>query len=231
MTGAGISAESGIPTFRKNGRPVPWGGYDDPTTLSHVDSLSEDIEAVWRWFSYRIGLIGECKPNAGHLALAAMATRFERLNLVTQNVDGLHQRAGSSGVVELHGNIWRARCLGECGAPEVLLEMPVAPIPPQCSCGSPLRPGVVMYGEVLEDGPVAAAHAATKCDLFLVIGTSGVVWPAALLPVESKRHGAFVVEINPEETPLTEEVDLSIRALAGELLPALLAQLGGSCGP
>jgi NAD-dependent deacetylase len=216
LTGAGISAESGIPTFRKDGKPIPWRNYDDPTVLSHVDSLA-NIEAVWSWYGYRRRLIRQAEPNAGHIALAEWQRRLAGFTLITQNVDGLHQRAGSTGVVELHGNIWRAGCMA-CGRVEYHTKDEVSENVPYCSCGSPLRPGVVMFGEALDPATIAAAQRATACDVFLVIGTSALVWPAAGLATEARRRGAFLVEINPEATGLTDDVDLALQGAAGEVL-------------
>lgn len=223
LTGAGISAESGVPTFRKDGKPIAWREYPDPTVLSDVAALDRNIAAVWQWYGGRRGVIAKCQPNAGHLALADWQRRLKGFNLVTCNVDGLHQRAGSTGVVELHGGIWRARCMG-CGREEDHTGTTPTEDVPRCTCAAALRPGVVMFGEALDGESISAAQVATRCDVFVVVGTSGLVWPAAMLPHDAKRHGAFLVEINPEKTALTEDVDLSIQGLAGEVLPLIFSR-------
>jgi NAD-dependent deacetylase len=220
LTGAGISAESGVPTFRGGGGASIWEWRGRPVTeLSSAELLATDPKLVWEWFDHRRGLMKDVKPNAGHLALAAWEKRFETLTLATQNIDGLHAAAGSASVIELHGNLWRGRCT-RCGTTRELPESPLREMPPLCSCGGPLRPDVVLFGEDLPPGAYErAADAAALCEIFFVIGTSAVVYPAALLPRAARFAGAFVIEVNPEETDLTPRVDATILGKAGEVLP------------
>lgn len=225
LTGAGISAESGVPTFRGGAGTAIWEWRGRPfTELSSAELLAADPKLVWEWFEYRRGLMKAVRPNPGHAALAAWEKRFEEVTVATQNIDGLHAAAGSTRVLELHGNLWRGRCLA-CGRRRDLPETPLREIPPLCPCGSPLRPDVVLFGETLPEGVYdRALEAAEACDLFFVVGTSAVVYPAALLPMAAKRAGAFVVEVNPEETELSGRLDASIFGKAGEVLPGIGAQ-------
>lgn len=218
LTGAGISAESGVPTFRG-----PGGLWENhrPEELATPEAFAHDPELVWRWYAWRQGIVYGAQPNAAHRALAqfemSLAARSVSVHLVTQNVDGLHVRAGSENLIELHGNIFRTRCTRE-GRVESITE-PVTDIPPYCSCGALLRPDIVWFGEAIElIGP--AMHVASMSDLFLSIGTSGVVYPAAGL-VDLVRSG-LTVEINPEETPLSGRFDVSIRGTASRATPSVL---------
>lgn len=222
LTGAGVSAESGVPTFRGGGGSnAIWEWRGRPVSeLSSAELLAADPKLVWEWFDYRRGLVKEVKPNPGHDALARWEKRFPSFTLVTQNIDGLHAAAGSRRPLELHGNIWRGRCVG-CRTAKLLKETPLREMPPMCACGKPLRPDVVLFGEMLPEGVYEQAEAAAEaCDLFFVIGTSAVVYPAAWLPVRAKKAGAFVVEVNPEETELTPRADATVLGKAGEALPA-----------
>jgi NAD-dependent deacetylase len=226
MTGAGISAESGVPTFR--GADGLWRNFS-ATDLATPEAFARDPDLVWQWYRWRQGIIGRARPNAGHLALARLQSRLPVFTLITQNVDGLHQRAGSTNVVELHGNIWRARCAGGCG---VAIETPAAEPdgegarPPGCACGALLRPAVVWFGESLPEEQLDRAFTAAQgCDVFLAVGTSALVHPAAGLPLVAGRAGALVAEINVDETPLTSHAGLFLRGRAGELLPALESRL------
>ncbi|HYI95553.1 MAG TPA: NAD-dependent deacylase [Bryobacteraceae bacterium] len=212
LTGAGISAESGIPTFRG-----PGGLWRDfrPEELATPQAFAKDPKTVWEWYDWRRQLIAKAEPNAGHLAVA-------KFTIVTQNVDGLHQRAGSRNVIEVHGSIWKVRCV-QCNA-ETMDERPSLPeLPPRCECGGLLRPGVVWFGEGLSmrvwDN---AEKAVCASEILLVVGTSAVVHPAASLAPMAKLSGATVVEINPDETALSDEVDYSIRGTAAQVLPLLL---------
>jgi NAD-dependent deacetylase len=227
MTGAGISAESGIPTFR--GEDGLWRHYR-AEELASPSAFARDPDLVWEWYNWRRELIAAKSPNPGHRALVEIERRAGRFVLVTQNVDGLHHAAGSRNVVELHGNIWRVRCTG-CGTERENRDVPI-PIPPRCEgCGGLLRPGVVWFGESLPEGAIEQAFAeAAGADVALVIGTSGVVQPAASLVWAAKGAGAFVVEINLDPTPHTETVDVSILGKAGETLPALVEEAYGSDG-
>lgn len=221
LTGAGVSAESGVPTFRGGGNTTVWKGLPFEI-ISSAGMLERDLPAVWEWFNYRRGLLGALKPNPAHEAIARWQAVFSDLNLVTQNIDGLHQAAGSRNVIELHGSIWRARCL-DCGARHNLSELKFDNRVPVCfDCGSNLRPDVVLFGEMLPEGAFeAAALRAQSCELCLVAGTSAVVYPAASIPEIARAAGAYVVEVNPERTPLSSLCDEVLTGKAGEILPLL----------
>jgi NAD-dependent deacetylase len=219
LTGAGISAESGVPTFRGGGNAAVWKGmpFDQ---ISSARMIRENLDEVWEWFDYRRGVLQNCEPNAAHFALAAWQNKFTDFTLVTQNIDGLHHRAGSRQVLELHGNINRSYCIG-C---EKRFQMSAEDIPHQpeiCdNCGGKVRPDVVLFGETLSAGTFETAEKkARESDLFFVIGTSALVYPAARLAEIAKFWGAHVVEINPEETPMTNFCDDILRGNAGEILP------------
>ena len=217
LTGAGISAESGIPTFR--GAGGLWRSFR-AEDLATPDAFARDPRLVWEWYDWRRGLIAAAEPNAGHGALAALESRVE-LTLVTQNVDGLHRRAGSRAPLEIHGSIWTLRCTA-CGQKREDHAVPLSPLPPRCTCGAPMRPGVVWFGESLPHGLMAHAEAAFKAaDLALLIGTSALVWPAAGLGAVAIDAGVAVIEINPEATPYSDQV-LGLRGGAATVLPALL---------
>jgi NAD-dependent deacetylase len=217
LTGAGISAESGVPTFRGEGGV--WRDFR-PEELATPQAFRRDPALVWEWYDWRRGLIAECEPNAAHETLAAMEAALSDVTIVTQNVDGLHQAAGSEDVLELHGNIWRVRCTG-CGRLTEDHRVPLPDLPPRCSaCGALLRPDVVWFGESLPAGVLDAAwEAAARCGMMLVIGTSAVVQPAASLPMVALRQGARLVEVNPAETPLSAHAHEVLRAPAAEALP------------
>jgi NAD-dependent deacetylase len=222
LTGAGISAESGIPTFR-DAQTGLWAQFD-PMQLATEEGFRADPSLVWRWYAWRRTLVGQAQPNAGHRALAAAEARFERLCVITQNVDGLHARAGSTDLVELHGNIMRTVCLEQCGfAQDSPARLPSGE-PPRCPhCGSWLRPAVVWFGEMLDPTVLdEAAAAAEDCDVMLVVGTSGLVYPAAGLPAGARRAGAVVITVNPEPTDLDGLAAIRIRGKAAEVLPRLL---------
>ncbi len=217
LTGAGISAESGVPTFRGHGGL--WRHYR-PQELATPGAFGRDPKLVWEWYDWRRGLIGECQPNPAHHTLADMEARLPGFTLITQNVDGLHHLAGNRRVLELHGNIWRMRCTRE-GTQQVDRTVPLPQLPPRCAnCGALLRPDVVWFGETLPaDVLEAALAAAAACDIMLVVGTSAVVQPAACLPLVAKQNGALLVEVNPQPTPLSDYVDLSLRQPAAQALP------------
>ena len=220
LTGAGISAESGIPTFR-DAQTGLWARFR-PEELATADAFRRDPQLVWDWYEWRRGLVAGAAPNAAHLALARLQALGPELTLVTQNVDGLHQRAGSVDVVELHGNIHRSKCFVE---DSVVDAWPAtAERPPRCPrCGAHLRPDVVWFGESLPPQAIARAEAAAReCDLFFSIGTSAAVYPAAQLPVTALQNGATVVEVNKDPTPLTRAATFSLLGAAGALLPTLL---------
>ena len=220
LTGSGISAESGIPTFR-DAQTGLWARYD-PVELATPEAFECDPRLVWEWYAWRSELVGKAVPNPGHEALAELESCVPNFTLLTQNVDGLHRRAGSQNVTELHGNIMRSKCSVE----DVLAEPREgdAGVPPSCpSCGAFLRPDVVWFGEALPAGAIEDAFdAARECDVFFTIGTSGLVQPAASLAFEALRYEAVVVEVNLDETPLTRHTQYALRSRAGELLPELV---------
>jgi NAD-dependent protein deacetylase/lipoamidase len=221
LTGAGVSAESGVPTFRGGGNTTVWKGMPFEV-ISSAGMLERDLAAVWEWFNYRRGLLASLQPNPAHETIASWQDRFPELTLVTQNIDGLHQAAGSRHVIEMHGNIWRARCL-ECSARYDVRELKFDQGVPSCfDCGGHLRPDVVLFGEMLPAGAFErGAAAAQSCELCFVAGTSAVVYPAAALPEIARAAGAYVVEINPERTPLSDFCDEVLTGKAGEILPLL----------
>jgi NAD-dependent deacetylase len=223
LTGAGVSAESGVPTFR-DALTGLWSSFN-PQELATREAFQRNPKMVWEWYAYRRTLTSSAAPNPGHYALAELEKRAPKFTLITQNIDGLHARAGSQNIIELHGNIHRTKCFKEdTPAPNWLDD---GQVPPRCPrCNSYLRPDVVWFGEMLP--PLAldeSFRAAESSDVFLAIGTSGVVEPAASLPFVALRAGAFVVEINPESTPLSESATFRIAAPSGIALPALLKSL------
>ena len=219
LTGSGISAESGVPTFREAQTGL-WEQYD-PHELATPDAFQRDPELVWRWYRWRRELVASAEPNAGHHALVTLATLVPALTIVTQNVDGLQQRAGSDGVIEFHGNLFEDRCFAEgCIVTDADLSAAV-PLCPEC--GGMLRPGVVWFGESIPESAMhAAAAAASGCDLFFSIGTSALVWPAAGLAEAARQQGASVVEINLDATPLSSQTDFCLQGKSGSLLPELV---------
>lgn len=226
LTGAGISAESGVPTFR-DAQIGLWAKYS-PEELATPRAFRRNPRLVWEWYAWRRKLVADAKPNPAHLALAEMEPLFPQFQLITQNVDGLHQRAGSQRVIELHGNITRTKCFDE----DTLVSNweDTDDVPPQCpNCGGPLRPDVVWFEEALPKAElVLAVQASTACDVFLCVGTSGVVYPAAALPFEALRSGATLVEINPQTTPLTARTSFTLAGAAGVVLPEFLAGVKAS---
>jgi NAD-dependent deacetylase len=222
ITGAGVSAASGVPTFR--GAGGLWRSFR-AADLATPEAFRRDPVLVWEWYAWRRGLIAACAPNAAHEVLARWSRR-PGFTLITQNVDGLHERAGSAGVIRFHGSIWRMQCAAGCGQDEWEdRSVPVDPLPPRCpSCRGLARPGVVWFGEAIDPSVLASCERALGCDLFLSVGTSSVVYPAAGLVHAARERGAFTVEINPEATPAA--VDLAI-ALPAEIgLPAIDAEMG-----
>jgi len=220
LTGAGVSAESGVPTFR--GAGGLWKQHR-AQSLATPEAFSRDPKLVWEWYDWRRGVLAGLQPNPGHYALAEIERKSRKFALITQNVDGLHERAGSRNVLRVHGSIWSVRCLA-CGRETIDRQVPLPEIPPRCACGGMLRPGVVWFGESLPADVWHDAEAAARsADLFLVIGTSAVVYPAAGLAQIAKSSGARVVEMNIEETPLSGEIDEFLQGPSGELLPQLIA--------
>lgn len=219
-TGAGISAESGVPTFR-DAQTGLWAKYD-PEQLATPQAFQSDPRLVWDWYAWRRSLISNVEPNAGHYALAQMAELIPKLVLITQNVDSLHQRAGSPNVIELHGNIMRTKCY-DCG--RIITDYPQAQNPPpHCPvCDGLLRPDVVWFGESLRYEVLSSAFsAAQECDIFFSIGTSALVQPAASLPLEAVEKGILAVEINPQNTPLTPYMTYVLSGPSGIVLPELV---------
>jgi NAD-dependent protein deacetylases, SIR2 family len=218
LTGAGVSAESGVPTFRGGGGTAVWKGMPFDV-ISSARMVERDLKSVWEWFDYRRGLMQAVKPNAAHMALARWQDWFEDFTLVTQNIDGLHAAAGSRELIELHGNIWRARCMNCCASEQLSLGQTVHSTHCQ-NCEGEMRPDVVLFGEMLPpEAFERAAQKAEQCELFFIVGTSALVYPAAMLPEIAKSAGAYTVEINPEQTPLSPYCDELLSGKAGEILP------------
>jgi NAD-dependent deacetylase len=228
LTGAGVSAESGVPTFR-DAQTGLWAKYS-PEQLATPEAFLQSPRLVWDWYVWRRKLTSQAQPNPAHVALAALQDRVPSLTLVTQNVDGLHARAGSRDVLELHGNITTTLCFDE--GSEVSAFADDGRTPPRCPrCGALLRPGVVWFGESLPRATLERAEqAAEACDVLLSIGTSSLVHPAAGLPLLAKRRGALLIELNPQPTPLTPHADVVLSGPAGQLLPQLVQQLDAKFG-
>ncbi|MGQ9618525.1 MAG: SIR2 family NAD-dependent protein deacylase [Candidatus Aminicenantia bacterium] len=216
LTGAGISAESGIPTFR--GEDGLWKKYR-AEELATPQAFQRDPHLVWEWYNWRREIIAGAKPNSGHIVIAKWESLFPSFWVITQNIDGLHRKAGSRNIVELHGNIWKARCTREMTIEENY-DVPLKEIPPKCkNCGALLRPYVVWFGESLYREDIEKAEEiSSSSDVIFVLGTSAVVYPAAGLPLLTKRKGGVIVEINIAETPLTSYSDFFFKGKAGEIL-------------
>jgi NAD-dependent deacetylase len=226
LTGAGVSAESGIPTFR-DAQTGLWAQYR-PEDLATPEAFARNPKLVWDWYAWRKELVERSRPNPGHIALVQLQQRVARFTLITQNVDGLHQLAGSTNVIELHGNLSRVKCARE-GAIIDRWESTGETPPPCPRCGAYLRPDVVWFGEPLPRNALEAAmQAATECDVFFSIGTSGLVEPAASLARMALQRGAKVVEVNAAITPLTISATFMLRGVAGEILPELVKAVWGS---
>ncbi|MCA9949724.1 MAG: NAD-dependent deacylase, partial [Anaerolineales bacterium] len=225
LSGAGTSAESGVPTFREAQTGL-WAQYD-PTELATPQAFRRNPQLVWDWYAWRRELITRAEPNAGHYALAAVARHVPKFTLITQNVDSLHQQAGSEDVIELHGNIMRIKCF-DCGRLVTAIEE-TAVTPPRCPhCNGYLRPDVVWFGESLPQAALQRAFiAAHNCDLFFAIGTSALVQPAASLPVEAIQNNKTAVEINPQSTPLTRHMTFVLKGASGKILPNLVKATWG----
>jgi NAD-dependent deacetylase len=219
LTGAGISAESGVPTFR--GADGFWQQYR-ATDLATPEAFARDPELVWEFYNWRRELISRVSENAAHRALVVLEQTISDFTLVTQNVDGLHHRAGSQRVLEVHGNLWRVQCTA-CYKIYTDMSVDMGKLPQCRLCGGLLRPDVVWFGESL-DGRILnqAEEVARTCEVMLVIGTSGIVYPVAYLPILAKSSGAFVAEINMEETPVSPGLDMTILGKAGEIVPLLV---------
>ena len=222
LTGSGISAESGVPTFREAQTGL-WEQYD-PQQLATPEAFLNDPALIWRWYRWRRDLVAKAEPNAGHHALVELAEQVNDFTLITQNVDGLHQRAGSRNVIEFHGNLFEDRCFVEgCAVADAHDESTEVPTCP--ACGGNLRPGVVWFGEAIPDSALqSATKAAAHCDLFFSIGTSSLVWPAAGLADTARAAGAGIVEVNPNATPLSNLSDFCLNRAAGAVLPELVSR-------
>ena len=218
VTGAGISQESGIPTFR--GKDGYWRKYD-PMKLASIDAFYDDPKLVWEWYDDRRKNILDVKPNEGHFAISQME-EFKDVVVLTQNIDGLHQRSGSTNVLELHGSIIRIKCT-VCDFTDNITEN-FESLPPKCKCGSMLRPDVVWFGEPLPQNIwQSAIKEASICDVMIIVGTSLVVSPANTLPVYAKQNGAILIEVNPEKTVMSNDMTLSIQATSVGVLPKMLS--------
>jgi NAD-dependent deacetylase len=218
LTGAGISAESGVPTFR--GKDGLWGKFK-AEELANPDAFLRNPQLVWEWYEFRRKIIRSVQPNPAHLTLVEMEKYFPHFLLCTQNVDNLHFKAGNRNICELHGNILKNKCCG-CGKTFGDLELLPDSSVPRCACGDLIRPDVVWFGEMLPvDAIELASFEAEHADVLLSIGTSSVVYPAAMLPIQAKKSGAFVIEINLQRTAISHQVHASIQGKSGEILPAL----------
>lgn len=234
LTGAGVSAESGVPTFRGSGGL--WKQFR-PEELATPDAFARDPRLVWEWYAWRRGTVSACAPNAAHAAIAVCALRRPTVTIVTQNVDGLHTRAAREAAagsdptpavpLEVHGSLLRDRCSGcDARSEPVPVDATTIQTLPRCKrCGALLRPDVVWFGEMLDPDILAAADAAAaSADVCLVVGTSALVHPAASLPLRTRARGGVIIEVNPDETPLTREAVVSIRGRAAEVVPRLLGR-------
>jgi NAD-dependent deacetylase len=224
LTGAGISTESGIPPFR--GKGGLWEKFD-PMEIAHIDAFMRDPARVWNILIKEMKeIVDTANPNDAHMGLAKLEAMGKLTTVITQNIDGLHQAAGNTDVIEFHGNFAWQRCM-DCEQKIKTGEVDISEIPPRCSCGGILRPDAVFFGEMIpQDAMWRSRQAAADCDLMLVLGTSAVVQPAALMPVFAKETGAKVVEINPERTPLTGEIsDYLIMGKAGDVMNSIIFEL------
>lgn len=221
-TGAGMSKESGIPTFRDAPNAL-WANFD-PEELASPGGFLKNPALVWQWYNDRRTMIAAAEPNPGHRAIAELQGMFDAFTLITQNIDNLHRRAGSRDVIEIHGNIFMYKCFDNHHPIE---ELPAGDaVPPRCSCGSLIRPDVVWFGEQLPEDRIARSYRALhECDVIIVVGTSGIVVPAAYFPSIAKSEGAEVIEINPQASQVTREADIFLKGPAGEVLPRIVAAL------
>ena len=220
LTGAGVSAASGVPTFRD--AEGLWSSYR-PEEIATPEAFERDPLFCWKWYAWRRERIAQCRPNAAHAVIARWSRELPDCRVITQNVDDLHLVAGTLGLVRLHGSIWELSCAGSCCSGSWRDErVPLSEMPPRCpTCGGLARPAVVWFGEPLPDEAIEAAVESTSCDVFLTIGSSAVVYPAAGFVELARRRGAFTAEINFDETPASAAVHVTIRGRAEEVLPAL----------
>lgn len=227
LTGAGVSKESGVPTFR-DAMDGLWARFD-PQQLATASAFKENPKLVWDWYEYRRGMVRDAKPNPGHVALAELEKRLPNVIVITQNVDDLHEQAGSINVVHLHGKIAQTKCFYNCQGDPTLVDVSTLTWdkesgPPPCPhCGRWLRPDVVWFGEILPAEALDAAHTASAlCDVMMVVGTSGLVNPAASFPLYARSRGAQIIEVNPQPTPITDIAHLHLEGPSGEVLPRVL---------
>jgi len=219
LTGAGISADCGIPTFRGSGGL--WKNFK-PEELATPEAFNRDPRLVWEWYNWRRELIASKQPGKAHYALVELEKRIPSFTLITQNVDGLHIKAGSRNIIEIHGNIWKVRCTA-CGLVKEDYRVPIEILPHCEDCGGLLRPHVVWFGESINLEDLRNSIDAIKsCEILIVIGTSGVVYPAASFMSVAKDHGAFIIEANLEETPNTHLADVFLKGRASDVIPQLL---------
>ena len=223
LTGAGFSAESGVPTFR--GKEGLWGKFK-PEELATMDAFMANPQIVWEWYNWRRDLMNKVKPNEGHYAISELESLIDDFTLITQNVDGLHKMAKTQNILELHGNIYRNKCVRCNQIINQEIEIDPKNIPSCEKCGGNIRPDVVWFGEMLDSNVINTAFKESEeCDIFISAGTSAVIHPAASLPVIAKRNGAVLTEINPEETPISYFADFQFREKSGEILPKIVSQL------
>ncbi len=223
LTGAGVSAESGVPTFR--GEDGIWHKLK-PEELANFNAFMRNPDLVWEWYTMRKKMMSEVSPNPGHYSLVKMESYFPQFTLITQNIDNMHFEAGSKNVLELHGNIRRNYCI-DCRKFYNDEDLALGETAPKCSCGGLIRPDVVWFGEMLPDDVLRNAFiAAEECEVFFSIGTSAVVYPAAMLPRAARAANALLVEINPEQTELTPVAHHYLAGPSGDVLPKLLTELG-----
>lgn len=230
LTGAGVSKESGVPTFR-DAQEGLWAKYD-PQELATPSAFQKNPALVWDWYQYRRQMVAQARPNPGHFALAALQQRYPATRIITQNVDDLHEQAGSSRVIHLHGNIAQSKCSVHCQGDPTLIDLSSlgdlgAASPPNCPhCGAKIRPNVVWFNEMLPQMELADAFAACReADVMLVIGTSGLVTPAATLPSIAKDAGAKIIEINPDYSAISRIAHLKLEGPSGEMLPKVIEAL------
>ena len=223
LTGAGISAESGVPTFR--GKDGLWNKFR-PEELATMSAFMSNPKIVWEWYNWRRELMSEVSPNPGHYAIVDLENLYSEFWLVTQNVDNLHRKVGSKNILELHGNIHKNKCV-DCGtAFDERADIPPDDIPTCDKCGGKIRPDVVWFGEMLDERIISKAFQVSEAaDVFLSVGTSALIHPAASLPVIAKQRGAILIEVNLDPTPLTDLADYSFREKTGEFLPPLVEEL------
>lgn len=227
LTGAGVSKESGVPTFR-DALDGLWARYD-PQQLATPQAFQANPKLVWDWYEYRREMVRQAKPNAGHVALAEIQRGYPNTTLITQNVDDMHEQAGSTGVIHLHGNIARSKCFSNCRGIPTIIDLDSfawdhTAGPPACPhCGGWVRPDVVWFGEMLPDYELHTAQTASEqCDVMLVVGTSGLVTPAATLPSVAKHAGAKIIEVNPDYSAITRIADVKLDGASGEMLPRVM---------